>query len=135
MQVIELDDVRLGDIEVRDAWTVRRSLLGRYRTGGIRAVRKDLQELADSMKAVGLLQPISVTPVAYKRYVLVIGLRRLLAAKLLGWETIQAQIVVRYNDVPPRPLVNPKATALQRDRQVRAQQRWDREHGKGKHGK
>jgi ParB-like chromosome segregation protein Spo0J len=52
----------------------------------------DLQVLADSMNAVGLLQPIGVTA----DFALVFGERRLRAARILGWSTIPARIV----DVP-----------------------------------
>jgi len=31
--------------------------------------------------------------------------------------------------IPPRPLVNPKASALKRDAQLRTQQRWDKQYG------
>jgi len=33
-------------------------------------------------------------------------------------------------EIPPRPLVNPKASALQQDKQIRRQQAWDRKYGK-----
>ena len=52
----------------------------------------DLQILADSMGAIGLLQPIGITA----DFALVFGERRLRAAKMLGWTTIPARIV----DVP-----------------------------------
>jgi len=49
----------------------------------------DIRSLADSMHALGLLQPIGLTP----DYELVFGGRRLAAAMLLGWEEIQATIL------------------------------------------
>lgn len=50
-----------------------------------------LQELANSMKQVGLLHPILVRPVG-DRFQIVAGERRLRAAKLLGWATIPALV-------------------------------------------
>jgi ParB/RepB/Spo0J family partition protein len=51
-----------------------------------------LRELADSMSANGLAQPILLRPVDGGRYVIVHGERRYRAAKLLGWSTIPAQV-------------------------------------------
>lgn len=51
-----------------------------------------LQELADSIKEVGLLQPIVVRPLDSGRYELVMGERRLRASKLAGLPTIPAII-------------------------------------------
>ena len=57
----------------------------------------DLQSLADSIARVGLLHRIVVNTDG----VLVIGRRRLEAAKLLGWETIPTDIVdVPVEDIP-----------------------------------
>lgn len=56
---------------------------------------EQLQELAASLKAVGLLQPVVVRP-AMLGYELVAGERRWRAAGHLGWETIPA--VVRQTD-------------------------------------
>lgn len=58
----------------------------------IRKVKEDLQELVESIKKMGLLQPVTV----YKKngkYELVTGQRRFLAVQQLGWRTIPAQIV------------------------------------------
>jgi ParB family transcriptional regulator, chromosome partitioning protein len=65
-----------------------------------RYVHKDdaLEELADSIKANGVVQPIVVRPAAEDgRYVLVLGERRLHASKLAGRETIPA-IVRRVSE-------------------------------------
>jgi len=51
-----------------------------------------LRELAKSMKQEGLIQPITVRKVG-TAYELVVGERRLRAARLLGWETIDARII------------------------------------------
>jgi ParB family transcriptional regulator, chromosome partitioning protein len=65
-----------------------------------RYVHKDdaLQELADSIKANGLLQPIVVRPAEEDgRYILILGERRLHASKMAGRETIPA-IVRRVSE-------------------------------------
>jgi ParB-like chromosome segregation protein Spo0J len=49
----------------------------------------DIDTLARSMSEIGMLEPIGVTT----DHQLVFGERRILAAKLLGWETIAARIV------------------------------------------
>src|SRR5258708_21105839 len=56
-----------------------------------------LNELADSIKASGLAQPIVVRPATNGRYVLVLGERRCRASKLAGKTTVSA-IVRRLGD-------------------------------------
>src|ERR687893_1720115 len=51
-----------------------------------------LAELADSIRARGVLQPIVVRPLAGGRYELVAGERRLRAAKIAELETIPALV-------------------------------------------
>ncbi len=51
-----------------------------------------LEELADSIKANGVVQPIVVRPAENGRYVLVLGERRCRASKLAGKETIPAMV-------------------------------------------
>jgi ParB family chromosome partitioning protein len=58
---------------------------------------KALQELADSISASGLAQPIVVRPGENGRYVLILGERRCRASKLAGKETIPA-IVRKVSD-------------------------------------
>lgn len=57
--------------------------------GNVRQVNDDVVDLAQSMKQEGQLVPIQVYPVGDK-YVVKFGHRRIAAAKLLEWETIQA---------------------------------------------
>lgn len=54
---------------------------------------EEIRELAVSISAVGLLQPISVRPVDGDRYQLIAGERRLRAHKLLGKPTIEALVI------------------------------------------
>ena len=56
-----------------------------------------LQELADSIAAAGLAQPIVVRPAGSGRYVLILGERRCRASKLAGKESIPA-IVRKVSD-------------------------------------
>lgn len=59
---------------------------------------EELRELAESIKATGLLQPITVRAIAGSdRYELVAGERRLRAVRSLGWKTVPA-IVRDYDD-------------------------------------
>jgi hypothetical protein len=51
-----------------------------------------LQELADSIAAHGLAQPITVRPIAGGLYQIVAGERRFRAMQLLGWERVPALV-------------------------------------------
>ena len=61
-------------------------------------VRKDpgnLESLMASLKRVGLLNPILVTP----SYELIAGYRRLTAAQELGWQSIEAEVAQAADEV------------------------------------
>src|SRR5205814_6080859 len=51
-----------------------------------------LKELAESIKASGLAQPVVVRPAATGRYVLVLGERRCRASKLAGQTAVTASV-------------------------------------------
>ena len=51
-----------------------------------------LMDLANSIREQGLLMPIIVRPVQGGQYDVIAGQRRLLACRLLGWQTISATI-------------------------------------------
>jgi ParB family chromosome partitioning protein len=53
---------------------------------------EELAELESSLKATGLLQPITVRPVGAGSFELIAGERRLRAATRLGWEKIPAVV-------------------------------------------
>jgi ParB family chromosome partitioning protein len=53
----------------------------------------NLEELAESIKAIGLLQPIVVRTNNYNNYEVVAGTRRLNACKTLGWRKISCHLV------------------------------------------
>jgi len=55
--------------------------------------QEGLELLARSMDRHGLLQAILVRELAKDSYQLVAGRRRVLAAQLLGWETIHARVL------------------------------------------
>ena len=56
-----------------------------------------LQELVDSIKSAGLIQPIIVRPIAENRYEIVAGERRWRAAQLAGLSVVNC-LVCNYND-------------------------------------
>ncbi len=57
-----------------------------------------LEELSQSIKAYGILQPISVRQIGEEKYELIAGERRLKAAKLANLESIPAIVHRDYND-------------------------------------
>ncbi|MDR2904154.1 MAG: nucleoid occlusion protein [Clostridiales bacterium] len=59
--------------------------------------KSQLEDLANSIKEYGVIQPVSVRLINGRSYELVAGERRLRASKLAGLETIPA-IVVKIND-------------------------------------
>lgn len=86
---------------------------------------ESLQELADSIRAQGLMQPIVIRPVSDKRYEIIAGERRWRAAQLAGLDAIPALIRDVGDDAAiamalieniQREDLNPieEATALQR---------------------
>ena len=58
------------------------------RPGRRETAAHDVRELAESMKALGLLNPVTVSP----NRVLIAGLHRLEAAKSLGWTEIECNV-------------------------------------------
>ena len=63
----------------------------------LRKVDKNLDNLAENIKRLGLINPITVFPMEGK-YVLIEGQRRLLAVKKLGWKEITAKIISKIED-------------------------------------
>ena len=55
--------------------------------------KSSLEELSDSIKSYGILQPINVRKVGSKNYELVAGERRLRAAKIAGLQEIPAMVI------------------------------------------
>jgi ParB family chromosome partitioning protein len=94
----------------------------------------DLTPLMDSMKRVGLLQPVTITPDGY----LICGYRRLQAAKKLGWNTLRVWVrsgisdeltrllAERDENVTHKPLSTMEATALYKEMKALLQEDADR---------
>lgn len=61
-------------------------------------MREDLQELALSLKVLGLQERVKLYPVMTGRYVIASGHRRVAAARELGWRTIPAVVSRRPAD-------------------------------------
>lgn len=57
------------------------------------ADRKHVETLADSIREVGLLNPITVAPSSEGGFALVAGMHRLEACRLLGWDQISVTVV------------------------------------------
>ena len=82
-------DALLGDVSVKEEKHHLQKLPIEYMQRGKYQPRKDinpekLQELADSIKAQGIIQPIVVRQIAYDKYEIVAGERRWRAAQIAG---------------------------------------------------
>ncbi len=82
-------DALLGDVSVKDEKHHLQALPIEYMQRGKYQPRKDinpekLQELADSIKAQGIIQPVVVRQVAFQKYEIIAGERRWRAAQLAG---------------------------------------------------
>jgi len=94
-------DALLGDISVKDEQHHLHTLPIEYLQRGKYQPRKDinpekLQELADSIKAQGIIQPIVVRQLAYEKYEIVAGERRWRAAQIAG--LTQIPVVIKEID-------------------------------------
>jgi ParB family transcriptional regulator, chromosome partitioning protein len=94
-------DALLGDVSVNEDRHHLQTLPIEYMQRGKYQPRKDinpdkLQELADSIKAQGIIQPIVVRQVAHEKYEIVAGERRWRAAQLAG--LTQVPIVIKEID-------------------------------------
>jgi ParB family transcriptional regulator, chromosome partitioning protein len=94
-------DALLGDISAKEAVSSSHTLPIEYLLRGKFQPRKDmnpekLQELADSIKAQGIIQPIIVRKIGQDKYEIVAGERRWRAAQLAGLQ--QVPVVVKDID-------------------------------------
>jgi ParB family transcriptional regulator, chromosome partitioning protein len=94
-------DALLGDVSVNEEKHHLQMLPIEYMQRGKYQPRKDinperLQELADSIKAQGVIQPIVVRQIAHEKYEIVAGERRWRAAQLAGLS--QVPIVIKDID-------------------------------------
>jgi small-conductance mechanosensitive channel len=84
------EEIAVADID--DTW----------QPGSLTAPEEEaIQELAGHIEAAGLLQPLVVERKPGDRYGVLVGMNRLRACKLLGWERVPA--VVRHPHTPPTP--------------------------------
>ena len=96
-------DALLGDVSVNEEKHHLQTLPIEYMQRGKYQPRKDinpekLQELADSIKAQGIIQPIVVRHIGHEKYEIVAGERRWRAAQLAGL----AQITVVIKEIDDR---------------------------------
>ena len=94
-------DALLGDVSAKEEKHHLQTLPIEYMQRGKYQPRKDinpekLQELADSIKAQGIIQPIVVRQIAHEKYEIVAGERRWRAAQLAG--LTQVPIVIKEID-------------------------------------
>lgn len=59
-------------------------------------VNEGIEELAESIRKVGLLHPIVVAPTSEGKFEVIAGQRRFLALQLIGEKTIRASVLDRY---------------------------------------
>ena len=60
--------------------------------------KESLRELADSIKEIGIVQPITLRQIEEERYQIIAGERRFRASQLAGKETIPAYIITADDD-------------------------------------
>ncbi|MEY3760218.1 MAG: hypothetical protein RIR39_1709 [Pseudomonadota bacterium] len=94
-------DALLGDVSVKEEKHHLQTLPIEYLQRGKYQPRQDinpekLQELADSIKAQGIIQPIVVRLIAYEKYEIVAGERRWRAAQMAG--LTQVPVVIKEID-------------------------------------
>jgi ParB family chromosome partitioning protein len=94
-------DALLGDVSVKEEKHHLQRLPIEYMQRGKYQPRKDinpekLQELADSIKVQGIIQPIVVRQIAHEKYEIVAGERRWRAAQLAG--LAQVPVVIKEID-------------------------------------
>jgi len=94
-------DALLGDVSVKEEKHHLQALPIEYMQRGKYQPRKDinpekLQELADSIMAQGIIQPIVVRQIAHEKYEIVAGERRWRAAQLAG--LAQVPVVIKEID-------------------------------------
>ena len=101
-----LKSIPLADIDISEL-NVRR-----------REITADLDELAKSMGMFGLLHPIAVVPKG-DRFGVVIGQRRYLAAKHLGWDEIPALVLAGPLDAAVASILSFSENIQRRDLSAR----------------
>ncbi|MCW4013754.1 MAG: ParB/RepB/Spo0J family partition protein [Candidatus Bathyarchaeota archaeon] len=93
-KIKETKDIPLDLIEIG---------IGQFRT---RNVEKNIDELAENIRTVGLLNPITVVENKEGKYELIAGQRRFLAHKQIGADTIRANILEKDLDEYERKIIS-----------------------------
>ena len=102
--IVEFKEISLGDLTFG---------LGQVR---VRDVSKDLDKLADSIRQVGLLEPIVVSPTEDEgKYEIITGQRRFLAHQELGKDTIWAAILDERVDEMTAKMLSVTENLVRRD--------------------
>lgn len=95
---LPLDDLTIGLAQVR-----------------LRDVGAGIEELARSIAKQGLLQPIVVAPTDDGRYEIILGQRRFLACKQLGFTSIRAQVLDEHIDEMEAKVLSLTENLMRRD--------------------
>ena len=102
--IVGFEEIPLGDLTIG---------LGQVRT---RDVAKEVDELADSIAQVGLLEPIVVCPADDEgKYEIITGQRRFLAHQELGKDTIWAAILSEHVDEITAKVLSVTENLVRRD--------------------
>ena len=101
--IVEFREIPLGELTIGT---------GQVRT---RNVSQEVDELADSIAKVGLLEPIVVSPTADGRYEIITGQRRFLAHQELGKENIWAAILSEPVDEITAKVISVTENLVRRD--------------------
>ena len=102
--ILEFREIPLGDLTIG---------LGQVR---IRDVNKEIDELADSIAKVGLLEPIVVSPAEQAgKYEIITGQRRFLAHQELGMETIWSAVLDERVDEITAKVLSVTENVVRRD--------------------
>lgn len=89
-QSLTVRDIPLSELDV--------SPLNTRKDLGAGAEDSSLENLAESIARMGLLEPVTVRPATKGRWELIAGQRRYLACKSLGWKTIPAIVRDQLDD-------------------------------------
>lgn len=102
--IVEFKEIPLGDLIIA---------LGQVRT---KETAREIDELADSIAAVGLLEPILVSPTAIEgQYEIITGQRRFLAHQELEKETIWAAVLNEHVDEITAKVLSVTENLVRRD--------------------
>lgn len=103
-KIVEFKEIPLGDLRIGK---------GQVRLSDI---ERDIDELADSIRTVGLLEPILVAPTgAENKFEIILGQRRFRAHQELGMKTIAAGILDREISVQEAKVLSVTENLIRKD--------------------